>query len=502
MLFKNTFAQSSSRMVGYLASFILAPIMLTRLGLGQFGVWAVTGSIATYMYLLDFGVGRSLSRFVALHDARGEPDALRACVGLGLIAVTVVGGLVIGAGALAAPLVSDVLGELPEGEMRVVLVSSLVLATCHAYGQVLRAIPTGLQRMVPPAVAVTVNTAINFAFSLIALLVSTELTTYAVANALAGVVGLAPSFIAMRRVWKGSFAAVPSRPLVREIASYGLKAQVNWLADLVNLQTDKIVIAVLLDVRVAGAYEIGSRVALAVRAIGVLVLSAMIPTATAYVVKHGRQAVPAFYKRYLRLSVGLSFPFFVAACVTAPFLLVAWLGEVPGDATAVLVLLSVAFFVNITTGLGMTVSLAEGEAGFVARYSALPAALNIALTLVLTPLFGLWGVLTGTVVGWSIGSLLFVRKFGERHGVPFSAFLRCVLPAAGASLVIALPFAAWFAAGGGAPDDRLGAAIGAVLAGGSYSLVYLVLATRLDLIPRRLTIPWLRRSEPVRTPVA
>ena len=72
MLFKNTLAQSAGLLVGYLFSFLLAPLMISRLGLDKFGVWAVTGAFATYAGLLDLGVGRSLARFVALFDAGGD----------------------------------------------------------------------------------------------------------------------------------------------------------------------------------------------------------------------------------------------------------------------------------------------------------------------------------------------------------------------------------------------------------------------------------------------
>jgi O-antigen/teichoic acid export membrane protein len=498
MLFRNTLAQSSSRIVGYVASFVLAPLMLSRLGLASFGVWAVTGAVATYVYLLDFGMTRSLSRFIALYDASEDPKRLRECVGLGLAVVSGVGLLGLPAAALAAPWVADVLGELSASEMRVVLMSTIALATCQAYGSVLASIPIGLRQMVPPSVAFTVNTLINFTFSVSALAVSSELTDYAVANALAGLVGLVPPYLSMRRVWSGPFAALPSRSLIHEVTRYGVKAQVNWLADLVNLQTDKIVIAVMLGVRTAGAFEVGSRVALAVRSLGLMTLSAMIPTATAHIVDRGREAIPAFYQRYLSYSVGVAFPLFVAASASGPFLLVAWLGDVPDDTVETLVLLTAATYVNVTTGVAMTVAMAEGEAGIVARYSAVLALLNVALTVALAPLFGLWGVLGGTVVGWSIGSLLFVWRFGEVHDIPFTVFLRAVLPAAFLSLALALPFVAWYAAGGTVPDDRLPAAVwgGAIV--GVYGLAYVLIASRQGLIPKRLRLPRVK-SEAVRS---
>src|SRR3954468_9900116 len=90
MLFKNTAAQSADLLTAYLFSLLLAPLMLDRLGLALFGVWAVTGAMATYAGLADLGITRSLARFVALYDVRGDPAAIGQCVGLGLIAITAV----------------------------------------------------------------------------------------------------------------------------------------------------------------------------------------------------------------------------------------------------------------------------------------------------------------------------------------------------------------------------------------------------------------------------
>jgi O-antigen/teichoic acid export membrane protein len=83
VLFRNTLAQSSSLITAQFFSVILAPLMIGRFGLALFGVWAVTGALAKYASLLDFGITRSLSRFVALYHARGDRRGVQECVGPG-----------------------------------------------------------------------------------------------------------------------------------------------------------------------------------------------------------------------------------------------------------------------------------------------------------------------------------------------------------------------------------------------------------------------------------
>jgi O-antigen/teichoic acid export membrane protein len=492
MLFKNTLAQSSGAFVAYVASLVLAPVMLARLGLEAFGVWAVTGALVTYARALDFGIGRSLARFVALYEAAGDRRGMQECVGLGLIAVTGLSVVGIVAAWLSAPLVADVLDALSAEDMRVVMVSSVVLGMTYAYAQALNALPIGMRRMVPPNVANTVATLINLAFSLTALALSTSLTDYALANAAAGVVGMVPYLVVLAYVGERPYAALPSKSRIAEVLGYGIKGQVNWIADLVNLETDKLIIAVMLDVRIAGAYEVGSRVAVAVRSFGILTFSAMIPTATAEIVKGGRLVIPRFYRRYLKLSVGTSFGLFAVSCVTAPFALVAWLGEIPDRSDGVLVLLVVGYAMNITTGVGTSLAMAEGRPGLVAVYSAIPAGLNIALTLILAPLFGLWGVLTATVLAWSVGSLLFVRAYQRLHGMAWRDYLQAVLPPTALCAALAVPFVLWYALGGTVPDTRLPALIGATAIAASFGLPYWLIAGRLGLLPERLTASHMR----------
>ena len=66
-LLRNTVAQSAPLMVGYIFSFVSAPVVIAGLGLRQFGIWALTGALAQYVALLDLGAGASLSRFIAKH---------------------------------------------------------------------------------------------------------------------------------------------------------------------------------------------------------------------------------------------------------------------------------------------------------------------------------------------------------------------------------------------------------------------------------------------------
>lgn len=497
LLFRNTLAQSASVLIGYVFSFLLAPVMIARLGLDAFGLWAVTGALATYAGLLDFGIGRSLSRFIAVFDADGDDQSIRECVGLGLLAVAAVGSAATIAGFLAAPLISDQLGVLAAEDMRVVVLSSVAILTFGGVDAVLASVGIGKRQMVPPNIANTVNISLNFAFSIVALAVSSSLVVYAVANAAASFLGIVSMFIALRYVWGSPFVALPSRGLVKEILTFSVKNQIGWFADLVNLQTDKLIIAALVGVRAAAAYEIASRVVLAVRSASILTVSAIIPTAAAELVARGQGVIGDFYGRYTARSCSIAFPLFMLAFITAPFLLIAWLGQAPDDSELLVPFLSLAYLFNVTTGVGSTVAIAAGNPGLVSVNSVLIAAANVILSVILAPLLGLWGVVTATFVSLTLGSALFTARFLRRYDVPAADFFRAVLPTGALAVALAVPLSA-VALFAGVPDGRPSAALFLFGLTVAYGAPYWYLASRWKMLPEKLRLPFAVRAEPAR----
>jgi O-antigen/teichoic acid export membrane protein len=492
-LFNNTLAQSAPVVTAFVFGFVLAPIMLDRLGLAQFGVWAVTGALAQYARLLDLGITNSISRFVALYDAEGNRRAIEETVGVGLLAATAVGLVTILLAFVAAPVVHSMLGVISTGEMRVVLLSAAGMAAVNLLAAVLGSVPVGLRQMAPPSIAGTLGNVINFLASIAALLLSTRLDVYALANLGAAIVGFFLIVFAFLWVWARPLVRRPTRIRGRAIVGFGVKSQLVVLADLVNVQTDKLIIAAILGPKTAGAYEIGNRVVQGVLSLGILTLSSMIPTATADLVKRGRQVIAEYVERYTVRSLAISFPLFGAVCISAPYLLVAWLGEVPPDAVSIIVLLSLAFAVNLVTGVAMTLIVADGHPGVVAQTAGLLVALNLGSTLVAAPIFGFWGVLVATVVAQVVVSVIFMVRFHRRYKLAYAGFLEAVAKPAIVVIGVSIPFIVWYFLGGGGVTGRGPALVGVALTGGVYFLVVWLIESRMELLPDRLRFGAVRR---------
>lgn len=492
-MFRNTLAQSLAFTTQTLFSLLLAPIMLHRFGLTLYGVWTVVGAIVTYAGLLDAGIARSLSRFIALYDARSEPHAIQRCIGLGLLAVTAVGSVMMPLAWVAAPILHAALGHLSVHDMRLVLLASTAIFVAHGYVGVLAALPEGLRRMLPPNVALSIGSAVNFAVSVGVLLASRSLVVYAWANAAAEALTIVLVLISVRRVWgRRRLVAMPTWALTREILGYSVSMQLVWLAALITTTTDRIVIGIMVGASAAGAYALAASVALGLRSLGILTISAMIPTATAEIVHGAKAAVATFFRRYAPVSSGLSIPVFALGALTAPFLLKAWLGEHTKDATAILIVLCFGYTANVLTGVATTLAMADGRPAFVSRNAIAGAALNLVLAVALAPLLGLWGVMAATVISIvALSATLLVRFFSDYGLLAADAVRAFVIPSS-LSCALLVPLVPIVIATAPLATSRLSAAALLAAVTAAYAIPYWLLAGRAGLLPERIRLAALR----------
>ena len=70
----------------------------------------------------------------------------------------------------------------------------------------------------------------------------------------------------------------------------------------------------------------------------------------------------------------------------------------------------------------MTLVMADGHPGLVAQTAVLVVVLNVSSTLIVAPIFGLWGVLIATVCAEVIASAVFLIRFHRRYGFGWRDF--------------------------------------------------------------------------------
>lgn len=477
-LLRNTVAQSTPMLLGYFFSFVSAPIVLAGLGIRQFGIWALTGGIASYVALLE-GFGPSLSRFIAANQA--DRRTCGQYVAIGFVSGTVVSAIALGAAIAGARALSLAVTGISTTDMRIVCVSAALILLSGFFVNVLCAYPVGQCRMVAPNVGLSIGSTLNFVASVGAIAFGASLPGYALANAGAELLAVFVVAALVLRSERGLPLARPELGRLTGFVTYSAKYQLVNLSALINYQTDKIVLGLSVGPSAAGAYELACRVAAAARELGVYPMTALLPTLTAEISRSGLESVRRRYARLAAVTATFAFPPLVLTAAGAPLLLAAWLAQVPPYSTAVLVVLTLAYIPIVSSGVGYVVSAAASDPGLGARAGAGMAVANVVLTVILVQQFRVWGVLAGTAIALIGGALALVLLVHRRFALPLRAYLDAVLPPLKICLVLALPVSA--VAYSGIVHGRLMQACVLLVLAVIYFTVYATWAIRSHRVP-------------------
>jgi O-antigen/teichoic acid export membrane protein len=503
-VFRNTFFLLLARTWRLLTGFLLTPYMLHRLGMEQYGLFAVLGTVTQYFGLLDFGLGSTFVKHIAEYSARGETERVRQVVSFGSLFYLLLGAALMPVAIWLAPAVVGLL-ILSPGLHDTAITVLLLLFAYFFVGQacgVLMQLLNGLEQM---HLTSTLNSASHL-FYIIVLVLLLEAGT--------GIYGaLAATFIQLFAltavayiVARKRFGPIFVNPFRTDLSSiqvlfkFGGWMQVNALSNVINNQTDRFIIASFVSVSSVTLYELGNKLALMTRVWPLVLLEALLPTASSL---SGRDEQHVVDRAYIQSSRSVSlFTFGIGGFLVgaAGALFRVWVGPGYADAAVVLYFLVATYTINNLTGAGTTIVRAMGKPRVESYYAVLGAVLNVVATVALAPRYGIYGVLGGTLLGTVVGSAYFLWLFHRLRKVSLWQGLGDWLWRLTAATVVAAG-ALWMLIAA-LPDDlfesRLTGSLVLALLGVVYALLLLpcLRATRflnaadLELIGRILPNSW------------
>jgi O-antigen/teichoic acid export membrane protein len=419
----NTATGAGARFASLGISFLTTPILVTHLGSEAFGTLAIIASLPAYIGLLDFGVGPGLVKHLTEQSEIGGQRGVRNVMTLSACFYGVLGVALLPAIWLLAPRAGVWLSH--SREEQAAISTGILLMFGYFIGSglagVLSARLVSLHRMDITSTIGLISQAIYGVLVLALIPRSPTLLTAVWLN----MVQLFVAGIALFAIVIRTDKTILSNPLkipgslARKLFAFGGWMQLNNLSALVNLEADKLIIAAFLNVAAVTPYQIGNRLASLNRIVPIQLLSAMMPAATIVQLGSNQRDAMDFYGRMSRYVMLITLLITGFLIVAADQLIVTWLGRPYPQAALIVLALSLSFAINNLTGGGTTMVRAAGEPRFETYYAVLSMVLNIGLTVLLAPRFGLAGILGGTVIANVIGSVFFIVLFHRRTRFPW-----------------------------------------------------------------------------------
>jgi O-antigen/teichoic acid export membrane protein len=431
---------------------LLVPFTLHRVGAEGYGTWAIFGTLINMSFLLDFGLGAAVTKYIAEHSGKDDLRQVQRVLDTSLaaylsIATVALCFLWFCSGSIirelfrgpSAPAVSQVQSLWP-------LLLPIVAADLLV--RPFTSLINGLQRMD------LTNTLSFFTAVVSALLVVTFLTTGAKVDGLllAALMTSLLSLVGNVVVAKRLLPSVTPNPLhcdlttLKRMCAFSLALYAGQGLYLIQSQLEKLYLARFVGVVPVGWYSMASEAASKTRRIPDLLFGPVLAAASELNAIDERRKMGQLHFRVHKYLALTAVPLAIFAMLNAKGLVDLWVGP---DLTVIAFPFAILVAGNLSSQIGGPAYWVLAGRGILrpSIYSALLASgLNIILSWVFIRQWGFSGAVFGTAIPMMIGSAYFLissRRYFEKpfHQILQQAYFKpllCSLCAAAATVPISL----------------------------------------------------------------
>ncbi len=443
-ILKNFIVNGAMYAVRIFVSLAVTRVVVHSLGIEEYGVWVfvLSFSISGYLSLFTLGIQGAFVKIVAEHQALGRTADVNKAFTATLISYSIVGVL---AAACLAVFSRFLLGHFFHIPGPYLSVASTLLYVFSIQALIdfpslaLSGLIDGIQRYDLNSICEAGRVLVFAAITVVLLHFGRGVLSMGVALCALSLGNALVLIMIIRR-------QLPSLALVTNIRWSDISEMTRLAGKLFGIrinailygQMDKAVLASLLTTTALSHYDIASRFhSLVLIAMGMV--SSVILSSSAEL--HARDERVQLRKLFLagtKYSAAITVPITLTLIVLARPLLNVWMGAafVDDDRLVTLFLSYTLFWVLVQ--VGWNILIAMDHAGEILKVQVATTAINLAVSVLMTELRGVEGVLWGTLIGNGVACILFIRMFGRKLSVTIGEFVRnVILPVYPASISIA-----------------------------------------------------------------
>lgn len=433
-LLRNTIVNGLANASNALVTIALTPFLLHQLGAEGYGLWVLALGLtftSGYLALADLGISDAAVKLIAEARARGDQRRMDGIVSTTVFAFGAI-GLAVGAFvALAAPWLVDVLGVdaglAATARVLFTVVALEVVVELPTEG--LRAVLTGLQRYTWLRAIDVVGRLLWGALVVVALLRGHGVLALGVLAVAVAVGRAVATLVAAHHVAPGLRIRprLVSRAILRESASYGWIVGGLRFLSIIYAQMDRVIVSVVVSVAAVASYEVAFRIQSMAVLVLVMASSAVLPAASYNAARDDAEKQREMYLRGSKYTLALAVPVCLSALLFADRIIVAWVGaDYLGSAGTARLFLIPPVLASVNQ-VGVTMLIGLGRARPVLRLQAVAVGVNLVLSVVLAQLFGIDGVVVGTLVGVVVVWWPYVRLLLRTFEVDVATWARRVV---------------------------------------------------------------------------
>jgi O-antigen/teichoic acid export membrane protein len=412
-LVTNTFFNVLGRSWSFLITLLLTPYILSRLNVADFGAWVLLTIVINSFNLLDLGLGFAFVRYIAAYYTHEDYDSINKVIFSGLAFYTLLGILGMGAGLLIEHPLLQLLRITASGQTYL-----LVLLTCAVanIGGMYLSVLKGMQRMDKQnsiEIALSILNVIGTVWFLEAGLGISGLALNALINS---VLAILLGFVTVKRaIPKISPGWNFDSKLLREMFGFGLKISVSRVGSLICFQADKLIVSRVLGLAAVSFYEVAARLTAFMRAVPLVMLSALIPATSELGARNDSAKIERTYlivSKYITILTVAAVSFLM---LDASSIVRLWLGKNFDQSAVLIQVLAIGYGVNILGGAASQIGAGVGRPEFDMHSTVLLSIVNPILSYLLVLRFGAPGAAAGTSIALVTAAIYLLFVFHRNY---------------------------------------------------------------------------------------
>lgn len=402
-----------------LVNIVCTPIILSKLGASEYGLYNLTASIISYLSLLTLGFGASYIRFYSRYKSQDDEDGVKRLNGLYMIVFLIMGLIALAIG-LALSFNTSILfnSTYSSKDLRIAKILMLFLTFNMALSfpmSVYTAIISSQEEfifqklmnvgktVISPAVSVVV---IFFGYGSIGMVVVTTIITL--------IIDFLNIFYCHKKLkTKFKFGKIDGK-LLKEIAVFSFFIAINQLIDQLNMQTDKVILGKMINASAVAIYAIAATVQSMYLNFSTAVNSVFGPKIHKIISSGEKDADNQLTDLFIKIG---RIQYFILMLIMTGFIFFGkyfiqiWAGEGYEIAYYIVLILMIPSTIPLIQNIGIEIQRAKNKHQFRSLVYLLVAVINIVVSIIFCKFYGIIGVTLGTAFANIVGCFVIMNIY-------------------------------------------------------------------------------------------
>lgn len=406
---KNTYYHLLSQALNFLSPLILTPVIISKIGSVDFGIYVlILGFIGTFG-LLDISLSSSFVKYIAEHYNKNEKDSLLSVINTGFLFYLIFSAvLVIVAFLLSDTLISII--KIPEEKIplaKTALNIGLIIFFLSSTFSIFNSILIGLQKMYLGAIASLYVITANFTAIFLLMLLGYGMLSLLIVQLVSVIVSIIITVILAWNVlpYLKINPALFSRKNLRSMGSFGLQMQVSRLSTFASEKYDEFLLGAFTNLGNVTFYNLGNKSATYGKYIPSQLIAPIAPLAAELSAKNESDRLQMLYIECTKYLNSLAIPIFTFLFVFADYVFLAWMGKGYETSALILRILAIGYVSNFILSVpGNIIIPNTGKPKYQMFEGLIFLGVNLILSYILIKSYGITGAAIGNAFSAIIAS--------------------------------------------------------------------------------------------------